>query len=243
MNHLLNAPSTQPLRTVLRTTWMDVTLWLRWPGLLQVEPMRWPGCAQPLVGGALLWVSCTPWSDHADGRGESLDRTVLLNQANITTGLMRPLMERATHELSNWMAVVSWEETALPPRGILWLHVWSRAVIWQLVFSPRPRHIRRWAGLLCQEGTQPISTRRGAQGRAVICEDASSGPFGRHHPGRCPHHPMLRGPAGMPGRPRANHPPVARSKAERSGGTTYRGMKVRAETRVTCRDPTSNARV
>lgn len=233
--------------------WLDVTLWLDWPGHLMVESLPLPRCRQALVSGTLLWVTCTPGSGFADADvatdtgGEPLDDTATPFQAAITAGSLRPLAERAARELSDWMTVVGRAEAVVLPPAVLWLHVWRRTVIKQLVASPTPWHIWHWAGQLCQVRAQPTNNDHGAPVSTVTWEDACAAPLGGRRPVRCPWHPTLSGPAGMPDRPRATHPTAAqsaatRSTATRSGGTSCRGETVRAGRRVTCRHPMPNAR-
>lgn len=122
------------VRHTAGTTWMDVTLWLDWPGHLLVRPLPWPGSGSHLVGDAWLWVTCTHWPMRARSDADSL----------------APLVVRAGRELSDWMRVVGWQERSMPLPPVLWLHVWTPAVIRSLTHSQTPWTIQHRAGCLCQ---------------------------------------------------------------------------------------------
>lgn len=137
MKPLLNAAPERALCKVRHkagTTWMDVTLWLDWPGHLLVRPLPWAGSGSHLVGGTWLWVTCAHWPMRVRSDADSL----------------APLVLRAGRELSDWMSVIGWQERSMPLPTVLWLHVWNPAVIRSLIHSRAPWTIQHRAGCLCQ---------------------------------------------------------------------------------------------
>ncbi len=204
MTPLLNAAPERAFCKVsrtLRSTWMDVTLWLDWPGHLLVRPLPWPGSGSHLVEDTWLWVTCAHWPMRARSDADSL----------------APLVVRAGRELSDWMSVVGWQDRSMPLPTVLWLHVWTPAVIRSLIHSQAPWTIQHRAGCLCQVS-------------AVGPEGAVSGDL------------MRREASGMSERSSARRTRPARSTSAHSCEPTCRVRAVRAGSRVTCRHPMPNVR-
>lgn len=212
MKPLLDAATKPPsckVRRTARATWMDVTVWLDWPGHLLVRPLPWPGSGSHLVGDTWLWVTCAHWPMRVRSAADSL----------------APLVVRAGRELSDWMSVIGWQERPMPLPAVVWLHVWNPAVIRSLLHSQRPWTIQHRAGCLCQVS-------------AVGSEGAVSGVSGF---GDISGEPMRRDASEMSERSSARRPRPARSSSAHSCEPTCRGRRVRAGSRVTCRQRTPNA--
>ena len=243
-----------------RMVWMDVTLWLDREGELKLQKDSLP----KLHDGSVLWVTRTPahgLACHDMGHLDPMDRTV----ANWSTA--RPLVSRAVDELSAWLAeggpvdgVAHLVETRRaracshsgPPSGsrswrflrataCLWLHVWSPAVIRELVRSDSPWLIRHWAGSLYQVEVQTASPAREAKPvrplsgasdavSQVLCKRTGLRlPACRHPDARQEMHPTAHAQDGSPAPHRARHRPRVRSTGVRSNDTSCPGRTGTAE--------------
>jgi hypothetical protein len=133
LNPAPDCPSCR-VRPTARVTWMDVTLWLDWPGHLVVRPWPWQGSGSHLVGDTWLQVTCTQWPRRVGPDADSLVR----------------LAVRAGGELSDWLTVVGRHERPMPMPRVLWLHVWNQAVIRSLIHSQTPWTLQHRVGCLWQ---------------------------------------------------------------------------------------------